>query len=91
MEPDQVDVVAAAMFRHLQQVLDAVEPRFAGQIVGDVFERHRLNRVHDDVAVVHPVATTGLDAGGLPDANAASDSPAPDSFAKAFGEHHVNI
>ena len=79
------------MFGHLQQVLDAVEPRFAGQIVGDVFERHRRNRVHNDVAVVHPVATTDLDAGGLPDANTASDSPSPDSFAKAFGEHHDNL
>jgi hypothetical protein len=40
------------------------------------------------VALVHPVTTTRFDMGTRPDANAASDSPAPDSLAKAFGEHH---
>jgi hypothetical protein len=50
---------------------------------------HRRNRVHDDVAVVHGVAATHLYMEALPDANAASDSSPPDSFTKAFGEHHV--
>lgn len=30
-----------------------------------------------------------LGTGNCPDANAASDSPAPDSLSKAFGEHHM--
>jgi hypothetical protein len=41
------------------------------------------------VALVHPVTTTHLYMGTRPDANAASDSPAPDSLSKAFGEHHM--
>jgi hypothetical protein len=89
MEPNQVHLVAAAVFCDLQQIIDALEPRLTGQIVGDVGNGDRRNRIHDDVALVHPVTTTHLDMGVRPDANAASDSPAPDSLAKAFGEDHL--
>jgi hypothetical protein len=41
------------------------------------------------VALVHRVTTTHLYMRTRPDANAASDSPVPDSLAKAFGEHHM--
>jgi hypothetical protein len=40
------------------------------------------------VALVHSVTTTHLYMRTRPDANAASDSPPPDSLTKAFGEHH---
>src|SRR5438552_3913940 len=63
--------------------------RFTGQIVSDVGEGNRRNRIHDDVALVHRVTTTDLYMGTRPDANAGSDSPVPDSIAKAFGEHHM--
>ena len=36
MEPNQVHVVAAAVFCDSQQIIDALEPRFTGQIVRDV-------------------------------------------------------
>ena len=88
MEPDQVHLVAAAVPCDSQQIIHALEARFMGQIVRDVVDRHRRNRIHDDVTVVHAVTTTHLDMGTRPDANGASDSPAPDSLAKAFGEHH---
>jgi hypothetical protein len=48
-----------------------------------------LNRIHDDVALVHRVTTTHFYVRTRPDANAASDSPVPDFVTKAFGEHHV--
>jgi hypothetical protein len=89
VEPNQVHLVAAAVLCDSQQFVHALEPRFTGQIVGDVGDGNRRNRLHHDVAVVHPVATTHLDMGTRPDANAASDSPAPDSLAKVFGEQHV--
>ena len=88
MEPNQVHLVAAAVSCDSQHTIDALEPRFTGQIVRDVGDGNRRNRVHDDVAVVHPVMATGLDMGARPDADAASDSSAPDSLSKAFGEHH---
>ena len=43
---------------------------------------------NDDMAVVHRITTAHLDVGTRPDADAASDSSAPDPFTKAFGEHH---
>ena len=90
MEPNQVHLVAGAVSCDSQQIIHAREPRFTGQIGRDVGDGHRRNRIHDDVAFVHPVTTTHLYMGTRPDANAASDSPAPDSLAKAFGEHHMD-
>src|SRR5512132_4070298 len=91
MEPNQVHLVAAAMSRDSQQIIHALEPRFTGQIQCDVGDGNRRNRIHDDVALVHRVPTTHLYMGTRPDANAASDSPVPDSVAKAFGEHHMEV
>jgi hypothetical protein len=91
MEPNQVHRVAAAVSCDAQQIIYVLEPRFTGQIVRDVGDGNRHNRIHDDVPLVHPVTTTHLYMGTCPDANAASDSPAPDSLAKAFGEHHMEL
>src|SRR3979411_975758 len=91
VEPNQVHLVAAAVFCDSHQIIPALEPRFTSQIVGDVGDGNRRNRIHDDVSLVHPVTAAHLDMGTRPDANAASDSPAADSLAKAFGEHHVSL
>lgn len=91
MEPNQVHLVAAAVSGDSQQIIHALEPRFTGQIVGDVGDGHRRNGIHDDVALVHPVTPSHLDMGARPDADAASDSSAPDSLSKTFGEQHVLI
>ena len=88
MEPNQVGLLAFAMPRDLQQVGNAVESRLAGQIVRDVVDGNRRNRIDDDVSIVHRVAASHLDVGPHPDADAALDSPAADSVAKAFREHH---
>jgi hypothetical protein len=89
VEPDQVHVVAAAVFCDSQQILHALEARFTSQIVSDVCKVNRRNRVDDDVTVVHRVTTTDLDVRTCPDAHAAPDSPPPDSFPKTLSEHHV--
>jgi hypothetical protein len=88
MEPNQVGLVAFAVPRDLQEIVNAVESRLAGQIVRDVVDVNRRYRIHHDVSVVHRVAASDLDVGPPPDAYAALDSPAPDSVAKAFREHH---
>ena len=89
MEPNQVHLVAASVSCDSQQIIDAFEPRFAGQIVRDVGDGNLRNRIHDDVALIHPVTTTHLYTGTLPDTNAAFDYPEPDPRAKTFGEHHM--
>ena len=89
MEPNQVHLVAAAVSCDSQQIGDGGESRFTGQIVRDVGDGNLRNRIHDNVALVYRVTTTYLYTRTLPDANAAFDSPEPDSHAKAFGEHHM--
>jgi hypothetical protein len=88
MEPNQVRLIAFAVPRDLQEIVNTVESRLARQIVRDVVDGNRRNRVDDDVSIVHRVAATDLDVEPRPDAHAALDSPAPDSVAKPFGEHH---
>ena len=88
MEPNQVGLIAFAVPRDLQEIVNAVESRLAGQIVRDVIDGNRRNRIDDDVTIVHRVAAADLDVGPHPDADAALDSPAADSVAKAFGKHH---
>ena len=89
MEPDQEHLVAGAMPCDSQQVIHAFEPRFTRQIVRDVAHPDRSNRIHDDLAVIHPVTTTYLHMGTRPDANSASDSPAAYSFPKVLSEKHL--
>lgn len=89
MEPNQVQLVATAVSGDSQQISDAGEPRFTGQLVCDVGDGNLRNRIHDNVALVHRVTTTYLYMRTLPNANAAFDSPEPDSQAKTFGEHHM--
>lgn len=89
MKSNQVDVLAAAMPGDLQQVFHAVKPGFLRQIFSNVVNLYRHNRIHDDVAIFHRVTAIELHMRMRPDANAAPDSSAPDSFAKAFGENHT--
>src|SRR5262249_18231052 len=72
-------------------ILDAVESRLAGEVVGDVAHVDRDNRVDDDVPVLHRVAVTDLDARLHPDADGARDPAAADAFAEAFGEEHATL
>jgi len=91
MKPDQIHVLAAAMFGNSKQVFHALEPGLSSQIVGDVRDRDGIDRIHDDVAIVHSVAAADFDVRPRPDANAASDSFAADALAKGFHEHHAPL
>ena len=89
MEPNQVGLLAVAMPRDRQQIIDACESRFARQIISDVVDLDRRDRVHDDVTVVHLVATVHLDVRASPDANAAPDSPPSDTLTEMLRENHL--
>ena len=88
MEPNQVDVVAAAVFGSFEQIVHRAKTRLARQIIGDLGDTNRHDRIYHDVSFVHAIATTHLDMGTRPDANAAPDPSASNSFAKMLGEHH---
>src|SRR5947209_8598678 len=88
VEPNQIDVVAPAVPRDPEQIVDAVESRFAGQIIGDVRDSNRRDRIDDDVPLVHAITAAHFYVRTRPDADAAPDPPAPDSLTKAFSEQH---
>jgi len=90
MKPDQIHVSAAAVFGDSEQIFHAREPRFTSELVGDVRHRNGIDRVHDDVAIVHLVTASDFDMRPGPDANAASDSAAADALAKRFREQHFS-
>jgi len=87
-EPNQEDVVTSTVVSRLEQILHAAETRFACQITRDIREANRPNRIHDNLPLAQAVATARLDVGPHPNADAARDPPAPNAFAKTFGEHH---
>jgi hypothetical protein len=88
VEADQVDVVAFAVFGYFEQVEDAEEAGFAGQLRGDVGKAYGFDGVDFDVAFFHLVALADGDAGADPDADAAGDFAAADAGAEALGEDH---
>jgi hypothetical protein len=88
VEPNQVDLLAATVLRGCEEIVHAVKPGLTRQIVGDVGELNRLDRIDDDVAVVHRVAPADFHLQARPDADGAADSAAADAFAQAPREDH---
>src|SRR5262245_44358413 len=88
VEVDQIDVAAAAVPCHLEQVDDPQESRTPRQIAGDVGKRDRLDRVDDDVPVFHRIDAADLDVRPLPNPHAAGDPALAHAGAKALREHH---
>ena len=91
MESDQVHVLAGAVSRGVEQGLDALESRLTREIVADIGKIDRRNGVHHDVTVVHSITAAHLDVRRGPDADAASNTPAPDSLSKVFRELHAEL
>lgn len=91
MEADEVHILTAAVLRDCQQILHTTEPGLTREIMCDVFERDRMNPVHDDVAVVHAVAAADLHVRPRPDADRAPDASAPDSLSKVSGKLHCDL
>jgi hypothetical protein len=88
VEPNQVDVLTTTVLGRLEQLPHTAETRLAGQIIGDIRETNSLDRIHDDLPLVHAVTTAHPDVRPHPDADAAPDAPTSNPFAKTFHEHH---
>ena len=89
VEADQVDILAFTVPRDLQQIGEAEETRFSREFRRNLRKLDRLNRVDLDLSFVHTVTATGPYAWTTPNANAAGNLSAADSFAKTFGEDHA--
>jgi len=88
VEPDQIDVLALAVLRDLEEVDHPLETRLPREVWRDVFEADRQDRIHLDLTLFHAVAVADLDVGTHPYADAARDFAAPNSLAQALGEDH---
>jgi hypothetical protein len=91
MKPDQVDILAAAMFRNLEEVDQTLEAGFTRELRGDIRKTNGLNGIDFDLAFVHRIAAANPDAWTYPDANAARDVAAPHAIPKTFREDHRGI
>ena len=89
MEPDQIDVFTATMFRDLEKVVDIFETRSSRQVRGDVGHADRANRIHFDLAFIHGVATANFDVGILPDPDTAGDGASTHAFPEPLRKHHA--
>jgi hypothetical protein len=89
VEPDQIDVLALTVLRHLEEVDDTLETRLSRQLWSDIGKTDRQDRIHLDLALFHAVAVADLDVGTHPYSDAASDFSAANSIAQALGEDHL--
>jgi hypothetical protein len=88
VKPDQINILASTMFRHLQQVQNAKESRFARQFRSNIRKPDWLNRIDLNLAFLHPVSRAYSDARTHPDPHTASDLAPPYPLSQPLSEHH---
>ena len=86
MEPDQIDVLALAVLRDVEEVDHALETRLPRQLRRDVREIHRQDRIHLDLPLLHAVTVSDLDVRTHPYPDAARDLPSANTVTQALGE-----
>ena len=89
MESNQVDVVAATVFRDREEVGHVFETRTSRQVWSDVGQADRPNRIHFDLTLIHAVTPTNLDVGTCPYSDAARDGASSHSLPEPLGEDHA--
>lgn len=89
MEADEVNVIAFPVLGDREQRVTAFEAAFTSEIVRYLLKRYFLDRIHNDVAVVHRIFVAGLHSRRLPDAHAAADASALNAVTQLFREHHA--
>ena len=81
MKADEIDIVAAAMFRNFKEVDDTGEAGRASECGRDIVEADLRNRIDLDVTLFHAIPLTDFDTRVLPYANAAFDVAAAHALA----------
>ena len=77
------------MFRHLEEVSNALKPAGAGEIWSDLVESNRDDRINFDLPFLHSVPLAYRNAGPMPYPNAASDRTRSDPVAQILYEQHT--
>ena len=88
MEPDQVNILARTVLRHLEKIDNAEETGLSCQLRGDIRKTDRLNGIHLNFTFFHPVSPADFDMRVLPDSNAARNFPAPNSLPQTLRKDH---
>ena len=88
MEPDQVDVVAFAVLRDLEEVQNPEESEFARELRCNVRKSDGLDRIHLDFALSHAVSPAPLTWGRIQIRMLQVISPATNSPAEPLCENH---
>ena len=88
MKPNQIDILAFTVLRHLEQIDETQETRLSCQLWSNIRKTDRLDRIHFDLTFFHTVPRTHFHARLHPYSDTASDFSATNSFAKTFGEDH---
>lgn len=89
VEPNEVNVLASAVFRDFQKIENTKESGSLGQLGCDIREPDGFDRIHFDFSFyVHRITSPYLDVRASPDADAAGDVSPPYPFPQSFGENH---
>jgi hypothetical protein len=88
VESDQIDILAATVFRGLKQVDHTFETRTARQVWSDIGQTDPENRIHFDLTLIHAVARANLDVGTCPYSNTAGDGASSYSLSEPLGKEH---
>ena len=81
MEPYQIDLIAFAVLRDLQQIQHAEKSGFTRKLMSNVRQSNRLYGKDLDLTFVHAVPATHGNVWAGPDANGVRDLSAPDALA----------
>src|SRR5216684_4257775 len=73
VEPDQINILALAVLRDLEEVDHTVETRLSRQLWSDIRKTDRQDRIHFDLTLFHGVADADRHAGTHPYSHAARD------------------
>ena len=89
MEADEIDVLASAVLRYLEQVQDTQESRLTCQLRCNVRKTDRFDRFDFDLAFLHTVSRADFYMRAHPYPDAARDLSATNSLTKPLGKHHA--
>lgn len=88
VEPNQINILASTMLRHLEQVQNAKKPGFARQLRSDIRESDSFNGIDFNRAFLHGVSPADSHVRTRPYPYAASDLSAANFFAQSLRENH---
>jgi hypothetical protein len=88
VKPNQVYVLAAAVFGDFEQIDDTEETGLPCQCRRDIRKTDRLDGIHFDDTFFHTIPAADFDLQTLPDPNAAGDFSTANALPKTLGEDH---